>query len=138
MFKLFFFTLALSTFLLAAEGECTIIVENIEKSEGTIAVGIFNTKESFGKHSESLFDLNLNINSTQVDTTISLPKGEYAIAVYHDINGNKKLDKNMFTAPTEPYGFSNNKYGSMGRPKYDLSKFTIAADTTVIQKIVLR
>ena len=38
---------------------------------------------------------------------LSLPKaGTYVIAAFHDLNGNGKLDRNMFGIPTEPYGFS--------------------------------
>jgi uncharacterized protein (DUF2141 family) len=32
--------------------------------------------------------------------------GKYAIAVIQDLNGNKKLDRNIVTKPKEPYGFS--------------------------------
>ena len=32
--------------------------------------------------------------------------GRYAIAIYHDVNGNGQLDKTFFR-PSEPYGFSN-------------------------------
>ena len=32
--------------------------------------------------------------------------GRYAIAIYHDVNGNGRLDKTLFL-PSEPYGFSN-------------------------------
>jgi uncharacterized protein (DUF2141 family) len=36
-----------------------------------------------------------------------LDYGELAIAVYHDVNDNKQIDKNPIGIPTEPYGFSN-------------------------------
>src|SRR5690606_17095923 len=35
-----------------------------------------------------------------------LPAGDYAVAMYHDRNGNGKLDSNLVGIPTEPYGFS--------------------------------
>src|SRR5690606_37613482 len=35
-----------------------------------------------------------------------LAAGDYAIALYHDRNGNQKLDSNLLGIPTEPYGFS--------------------------------
>ncbi len=48
-----------------------------------------------------------------------LPNGNYAIAVYHDANGNNKLDKNFLGIPTEKYGFSNDAMGSFGPPDYE-------------------
>ena len=55
----------------------------------------------------------------------NLPHGEYSIAVYHDVNGNHKLDTNIFGVPTEPYGFSNNARSKWGAPKYKVARFQL-------------
>ena len=47
---------------------------------------------------------------------LSLPKGNYAIAAFHDENSNKKLDRNFAGLPKEKYGFSNNVRGTFGPP----------------------
>jgi uncharacterized protein (DUF2141 family) len=44
-----------------------------------------------------------------------LPAGDYAFAVYHDANGNGKLDRNGVGMPTEDYAFSNNAWASAAR-----------------------
>jgi len=63
---------------------------------------------------------------------LDLPEGEYAIAVYHDANGNGKMDSNLMGIPTEDYAFSNNAVGKMGPPSYDQAKFALpAAGSTV-------
>ena len=36
-----------------------------------------------------------------------LTPGHYAVAVFHDVNGNGELDMIPPGLPTEPYGFSN-------------------------------
>jgi uncharacterized protein (DUF2141 family) len=56
---------------------------------------------------------------------VNLPAGHYAAAAYHDENGNKKLDKNIFGAPTEPYGFSNDARRLMSAPSFDEARFEI-------------
>ena len=43
--------------------------------------------------------------------------GNYAIAVFHDLNGNGKLDRNLIGLPSEPYGFSND-VGRRGFPSF--------------------
>lgn len=37
----------------------------------------------------------------------NVPPGRYAVAVYHDVNGNGRLDRSAIGFPSEPYGFSN-------------------------------
>ena len=65
-----------------------------------------------------------------------LSRGEYAISLFVDSNGNKKLDKNFFGIPKEQYGFSNNVMGRMSPPTFDQAKFMIEGPTT--QNIKLR
>lgn len=57
--------------------------------------------------------------------------GTYAVAVYHDLNANHKLDRGMF-GPTEAYGFSNNPRILFSPPSFDAVKFEAkAGDTTI-------
>ena len=65
-----------------------------------------------------------------------LPHGEYAISLFVDSNGNKKIDKNFFGIPKEQYGFSNNVMGRMSAPSFDQAKFMVTGPT--IQNIKLR
>lgn len=62
--------------------------------------------------------------------TLSLPKGTYAFSVYIDANGNKKLDKNMFGAPKEPFGFSNSFKPKLSAPKFNQCSFDLNKNTT--------
>ena len=56
--------------------------------------------------------------------------GTYAVAIYHDENGNKKFDKNFFGLPTEGFGFSNNPGILFGPPDHDEAAFEVG-DTPV-------
>ena len=47
-----------------------------------------------------------------------MPYGSYSIKVFHDENGNSKLDKDILGVPTERYGFSNNARGRFGPPPF--------------------
>ena len=60
-----------------------------------------------------------------------LPAGRYALSLFHDENGNGKLDSNMIGMPVEAYGFSNNP-NVMRKPTWDEARFELGeADATV-------
>jgi len=92
-------------------------VENESKEESCIA----SVKE-------------IDLQNTEINNV--LPYGEYAVTLFVDFNGNKKLDKNFLGIPKEQYGFSNNVMGIMSPPTFDQAKFAIAGPTT--QNIKLR
>ena len=51
---------------------------------------------------------------------VDLPAtGTYVLAAYHDVNGNGKLDRNLFGIPTEPYGFPRRPGNKWRRPDFD-------------------
>jgi uncharacterized protein (DUF2141 family) len=56
---------------------------------------------------------------------ITLPPGDYAVAVVHDENANGKLDTG---APSEGYGASNNPKPQFRAPWFQEAKFTLPAE----------
>jgi uncharacterized protein (DUF2141 family) len=54
-----------------------------------------------------------------------LPYGEYAVSVYHDRNGNGRLDTGLFHIPKEPIGTSNDAKIRFGPPRYEDAAFLI-------------
>ncbi|WP_375427450.1 DUF2141 domain-containing protein [uncultured Sphingomonas sp.] len=53
-----------------------------------------------------------------------LPPGDYAAAVMHDENGNKRLDT-FAGIPREGFGFSRNPVVRFGPPRFAAARFTI-------------
>ena len=47
-----------------------------------------------------------------------LPAGKFAVAVFHDENGNDTLDTNLLGIPKEGYAFSENARGFAGPPSF--------------------
>lgn len=60
-------------------------------------------------------------------TLRDLPEGRVALSVFHDRNGNGRLDQNLMGLPTEPYGFSNNATGNFGPPAFEPASFEVKA-----------
>lgn len=54
----------------------------------------------------------------------NLPRGRYAIAVWHDENANNRVDTNALGLPKEGYGFS--RFTPRRKPKFDQVAVTAA------------
>ncbi len=74
-------------------------------------------------------------NPTQI---LTLPEGIYAIAAFHDLNDDGKLNRNHVTLPIEPYGFSNNARRRFGPAKFTDAQFTIIDGNTTHMTINLK
>jgi len=61
----------------------------------------------------------------------NLAPGTYALAVFHDENGNGRLDANVAGIPTEPFGFSRDARGTFGPPKFPDAAVELTADATI-------
>jgi uncharacterized protein (DUF2141 family) len=56
----------------------------------------------------------------------SIPAGRYALAVFEDLNNNRKLDKNLTGIPIEPYVFSNNAGSKWTKPTFEDASFELS------------
>jgi len=102
--------------------ELRITVEGIRSPQGTILLGLYDSFESFTRAIElsdkdgflndpsrfAAVALRANAAMKSAVVLTNLDPGQYTIILFHDENGNGKLDKNALGVPTEPYGFSNN------------------------------
>lgn len=71
------------------------------------------------------------LGSEQVIEFAGLPAGDYAVAIYQDINANARLDRFLGMVPREPYCFSGNP-GGFGRPSFEAAKVRVTEDTEII------
>jgi len=110
-----------------AEINVAVHVSGIEKQSGAVYAGLYDASGWKGGH----FIMAVHVPVTSGDITLDLTApapGRYAIRLFHDLNGNGKLDKNFFGIPQEPYAFSNNASGSMGPPDFDAAAFDVTAE----------
>ena len=122
------------------EANLKINILNLDK-QGILYLSVCQDKEKFERTVKESKEKNCistseEINRNNAQTNVKLPLGEYAITLFVDFNGNKKIDKNILGIPKEPYGFSNNVIGNMSAPTFDQAKFLISGPTT--QNIKLR
>lgn len=58
--------------------------------------------------------------------------GRYAVATYHDKNGNRDLDQKINFMPKEPFGLSTNPKLRWGLPKFDEADFEVPVEGVAI------
>lgn len=56
-------------------------------------------------------------------TFTDLAPGRYGIAVFQDLDGSEDLNRNIFGAPNEPFGFSNDPRIGFSAPKFEAFEF---------------
>lgn len=110
----------------------TVTVTNISNTKGKISFGLFRKSDSFpvkGKQFKGVFIKTVKPNTKY--TFEQLTNSSYAVAIFHDENENGILDKNVFGAPTEAYGFSRNARGTFSAPTFEEAKIELKGNKTI-------
>lgn len=129
----FFFCLTITTSSVWAQDTFTIDLEitNIDNDRGTVYVALHNSEDTWlGKRF-----MNVMTKSNDGVATASfkeVPKGVYAIAVWHDENDNKVFDTNFLGIPKEATAASNNAVGFMSAPKWEDAKFELTNESVTM------
>ncbi len=123
----------LSTGVLAEQTALTVVVKKVESNEGEIAIAIYRDKDNW-LDTDFAF-LKKRVKAQSGETRIffpSLPIGEYAIAVYHDENGDGSMDTNFIGIPTEGAGASRDAEGNFGPPSFEDAVFNFKESSTTV------
>ncbi len=100
-------------------------------SGGRIAVAIYRDAEAF-RRSETPVASRMVARTGPVTslTVTGLPPGRYAVAAFHDTDGNGDLTLWPIGLPREAYGFSNDARGRFGPPSFASAAFDLPATGT--------
>lgn len=111
-----------------------ITVQHVREATGTVTVDVHDDDpEKFLKSGGKLARIRVPAVEGETHFCIVVPKaGIYALAVYHDRNGNTKLDKTWIGLPGEPFGLSNNPPKRLAMPKHKDSAFEVAGPQTPV------
>ncbi len=103
-----------------------INVAGVRNSKGRIHLALFNRPDDkFPEGGVPARQLDMAAVQEVTSFRVTVPCGHYAVAVFHDENGNKIQDRNMLGIPTEGYGFSNNPDSRFGPPPYTKAEFEL-------------
>lgn len=107
-------------------------VSGFPSNKGQAYVALFNSSETFPTYGKQFKGQIVVVEQLRCKASFTnLEPGTYAIAVYHDVNKNDKLDKNLFGMPTESYGFSNNARATFSAPSYQEAKVSCRKDKSI-------
>jgi uncharacterized protein (DUF2141 family) len=117
-----------------AKARLTVVVEGVRSSAGLIAVTLYPDDSSrFLVHKGQIGILRTPATAGVTSACLALPDaGVYAVAVYHDANGDHRLNRNAIGMPSEAWGFSNNPPTILSLPAFKAVRFrTQAGDNTI-------
>ena len=114
--------------------EIGVTLNKVANSKGTIVADLHDdVKENFLVWNKVV--LRIRATATKGITKFCIPltkPGDYAVAIYHDKNNNKKFDKNFLGIPSERFGMSNNPKFGLKSPEYEEAVFSVPASGTEI------
>lgn len=97
-----------------------VAVEGLRSGSGLVAVTLYpDEARRFLVKKGSLGVMRVPATQPSTRVCVFLPQpGTYAIAVYHDEDGSRKLNRNALGLPREGFGFSNNPATLAGLPSF--------------------
>ena len=102
------------------------IVTGIQHDKGSIDIRIFRDAESWLKNDQILEHIIIPAKKGDVSVTLKNFKGgKLAASVYHDENGDGKLNTGLFWHPKEGFAFSNN-YKPRAMPQFSKAAIQIS------------
>lgn len=116
----------------------TIKLVGLESDEGDVAVALYDSAGDFDTRSGAAAKGRIRPREGVATWTVEeLEPGIYAVAAYHDVNGNGRLDRSTLGLPSEPYGFSNDARGAFGPPRFSKAAIRVGAGHLTVE-ITLR
>jgi len=127
--------------LSASAAEINLYIHGFQNDEGRLRFSMFgmDARDHFPMHPEQgSYILDTQIKNRQAYVQLSgIEPGPYAIIVYHDQNGNSKLDHKWYGPPKESLGYYHNYTLRMIPPNFEEVMFELP-DSGVKIEILLQ
>jgi len=116
-----------------SEVTLTVVVTGVTTEGGTIGAALYSTADGFPGQTAKAAKLTVQPRTAPVDSFVfhSLAPGRYAVSVYQDLNGNGKLDTNLFGSPKEPWGTTANVRPRLRAPRFEEGTLKLTGSTRV-------
>jgi uncharacterized protein (DUF2141 family) len=114
-------------------GTITVQLTGFENDQGAVKLCVCRSEDEYTGKAKEFCTASTEIKNKKAQWIFEhMPYGSYSIKVFHDENGNSKLDKDFLGVPMERYGFSNNARGRFGPPPFQRAAFTLSAPKMTI------
>ena len=113
--------------------EVTIVIDNLRSARGQVRIALWSGPDGFADADAAIVETGQPARPGAVRFTIpGLAPGRYAVASYHDENGNGEFDQTWIGLPDEGLGFSNGAWIGLGPPAFDEAAVEIGEKDRVI------
>lgn len=117
------------------QGKLTVNIDGLKNQKGQVCINLFASSQGFPSDRQRVFKQQCT-KISEIPLQVSfenLPAGSYAVAVIHDENSDRTLNRNSLSMPTEGFGFSRNPEVRTKAPKFSETAFLVAGPNTNIQ-----
>lgn len=114
----------------------SVEINDLHVNDKDVYVGLYRSNNKFMSLQDTYERKIVKASSGHLDVVFeNLQNGNYALALFHDENANKQLDKNFLGVPKEGYGISNNPH-TLFEPTFKDAVFTLKNDQKVQIRVV--
>ena len=110
-------------------GDIRLHITGFSHPLGDVQIGLYNQAKGFLHTNHTYKKIIRKAKNSLYCRFKNIPKGTYAVAIFHDANSNGKLDTNFIGIPREQTGTSNNIAAHFGPPSFEKAKFTHTGET---------
>ena len=117
----------------AGAGGLSVNVTGLRSGDGDVRFALYATPETFPEKESRFAGAVVKAKAKGVQAAFpDLPPGTYAVAVYHDENGNGRFDRGFLGIPLEGYAFSKGASAFLGPPDFAEAAITVGRGVTEI------
>ena len=119
--------------LIAQHSDLNVKITNIKEVKGHIEIGVYNNPELFPKVDKQYKVFYIKVTASNMNYTIKgLKHGQYALAIFHDLNSDTICNRNIMGIPTEKYGFSNNVRPFLSAPSFEDAAINLNSKKSIV------
>lgn len=109
----------------------TLNVQGLTAQKGVVMAALYD-EANYAKGQKAAGLLQADVTGERVSGEIAdLKPGRYAVKMFHDVNGDGKMNTNPFGIPTEPVAFSNDAPMRFGPAKWADAVFEVKPGANV-------
>jgi uncharacterized protein (DUF2141 family) len=108
-----------------------VVATELRSTQGEVAFTIYPDDSSrFLAKKGKLLRARVPSRSPDTSACFWVAPGHYAVATYHDENGDRHFNRTLFSIK-EGFGFSNDAPTTLGLPSFEKVRFPVAADAEI-------
>ncbi len=116
----------------------TVVIEiyGIKEIKGDMVIGLYNTHKGFPEVGKQYKGIIHKVKNKKVTYKFeNIPDGDYAVALFQDLNRNGRMDYNFLGIPKEPYAFSCIERTCLKTPGFHEARFKLKDKCTLKLKL---